>query len=66
MAMMPKPIRCTNCGKIAERASILPLCNECAKGLEDYEEQLIKSLIDIHINIEKPAAKSPETGFLKL
>jgi hypothetical protein len=64
--MMPKPIRCTNCGKIAERASILPLCSDCAKGLEDYEEQIIRSLIDIHISIEKPQPKSAADGFFKL
>jgi hypothetical protein len=64
--MMPKAIRCTNCGKIAERVSILPLCGDCAKGLEDYEQQIIKSLIDIHINIEKPAPKSPDESFLRM
>jgi hypothetical protein len=56
--MNNKPIKCANCGKISTRGSILPLCDDCAKGLEDYEQQIIKSLVDIHINIDK-ARKPP-------
>jgi hypothetical protein len=63
--MSTKPIKCTNCGKISQRGSILPLCNECAKGLEDYERQIIDSLVDIHINIDK-TPKTVADGFLKM
>lgn len=58
-------IKCTNCGKITNRGSVLPLCDECAKGLEDYERQIIDSLVDIHINIDK-APKTAADGFLKM
>lgn len=64
--MSTKPIKCTNCGKISSRGSILPLCDECIKGLEDYERQIINSLVDIHINIDKPQPKIAADGFLKM
>jgi hypothetical protein len=66
VSMITKPIKCTNCGKIAEQTSILPLCGDCASGLKDYEEQLMKSIIDVHINIDKSQPKIPADNFLKL
>lgn len=51
--MKDKIIKCTNCGKIANREHLLPLCNDCFEGLEDYEEFLEKSLNHIEIAIYK-------------
>jgi hypothetical protein len=64
--MIANPIKCANCGKIAEQKSVLPLCVDCANGVKDYEEQIIKSIIDIHINIDKTQPKVAADNFLKL
>lgn len=64
--MGTKVIKCTNCGKLTSRGSILPLCDECIKGLEDYEQEIINSLVDIHINIDKPQPKTAVDGFFKI
>jgi hypothetical protein len=51
-------VRCTNCGKISRREHILPLCNDCFIGLEDYEEFLIKATNDVEIAVSrKPVRK---------
>jgi len=46
-------IKCTNCGTITTREHLLPLCNDCFDGLEDYEEFLEKSLNHIELAIYK-------------
>ena len=38
---------------IFQREHLLPLCDECFKGMEDYEGFVEKSLNNIHINIDK-------------
>ncbi|MCP4583142.1 MAG: hypothetical protein GY839_16160 [candidate division Zixibacteria bacterium] len=46
-------LKCTNCGKISPRDHILPLCDECFIGLEDYEDFVAKSNIDVEITIDR-------------
>jgi hypothetical protein len=57
-------VKCTNCGSIAPRDHILPLCGECFKGLEDYEEFLAKSADNIELSIDHKPIKVDE--FLRL
>ncbi len=51
--MKDKIVKCTNCGTITKREHLLPLCNDCFEGLEDYEEFLEKSSNHIEISIYK-------------
>ena len=57
-------ITCTNCGKISPRVHILPLCDSCFAGLEDYEDFLAKSDFDSEIIIDKTPVKPDD--FLRL
>lgn len=54
--MSPDIIKCTNCGKINKREHLLPLCNNCYRGLEDYESFIAKTINDVHITIAKKPA----------
>ncbi len=51
--MLDKVVKCTNCGLISQRDHLLPLCDGCFKGLEDYEDFVAKSRSDVRINIDK-------------
>ena len=51
--MLDKVVKCTNCGLISHRDHLLPLCDDCFKGLEDYEDFVAKSTSDVRINIDK-------------
>jgi len=57
-------VRCTNCGKYSERRHILPLCNDCFKGLEDYEEFLARAATDAQIAIDRRL--QPAGDFLRV
>ena len=57
-------VRCTNCGKVAERRHILPLCNDCFRGLEDYEEFLARAANDAEVGIDKRL--QPTGDFLRV
>jgi hypothetical protein len=59
-----KIVRCTNCGQISIREHILPLCRDCFIGLEDYEDFLARSAIDIEIAVDKKPVKTD--NFLKI
>jgi len=61
---LDKIVKCTNCGKISPREHILPLCGDCFTGLEDYEDFLAHSAVDIEISVEKRLVKTD--NFLKL
>jgi hypothetical protein len=63
---MSKAIKCSNCGKITQRISVLPLCENCLIGLEDYESKYSESLIDVQIKLEKTAPKTGPDNFLKI
>jgi len=51
--MQENIVKCTNCGKISPRDHILPLCENCFTGLEDYEDFIARSCIDAEITIDK-------------
>lgn len=57
-------VKCTNCGSIARREHLLPLCNECFVGLEDYEKFLLKSANYVELSILNRPTKVD--GFLRL
>jgi len=57
-------VKCTNCGKISAREHILPLCGDCFIGLEDYEEFLARSTVDIEIAVDKKLVRTD--NFLRL
>jgi NMD protein affecting ribosome stability and mRNA decay len=61
---LDKIVKCTNCGKISAREHILPLCQDCFVGLEDYERFLANSAIDIELAVDKKLVKAD--NFLKL
>jgi len=48
-----KIIKCTNCGKIENRNHVLPLCDNCFEGLQDYESFIANLTDDVEINIVK-------------
>jgi hypothetical protein len=50
-------IKCTNCGAITRQEHMLPLCDDCFKGLEDYENFIARSLLDCQINIDRVPRK---------
>jgi hypothetical protein len=51
--MREQIVKCTNCGKISPRHHILPLCESCFIGLEDYEDFLAKTAQNVEIGIIK-------------
>ncbi len=62
--MLSKIVRCSNCGKISESNHILPVCNDCFKGLEDYESFLAKFLNNVEIVIDK--TRQRQDDFLRV
>ncbi|MCD6161411.1 MAG: hypothetical protein J7K40_03235 [candidate division Zixibacteria bacterium] len=56
--MSAEIIKCTNCGKLNVREHLLPLCNDCHRGLEDYENFIAKIINDVYITIDKKIVKT--------
>lgn len=55
--MQDSVVKCTNCGKLSPREHILPLCNGCFTGLEDYEKFLAKATDNVEIAIDRQPVK---------
>jgi hypothetical protein len=59
-------VKCSNCGKISQRKSVLPLCPKCLEGVRDYEAYCLDSTKDVEINIKKEPPISRHDDFLKI
>jgi hypothetical protein len=59
-------VKCSNCGKISERKSVLPLCPKCLEGLKDYEDFCRESTKDVEINLKKKPPNFGQDDFLKI
>jgi hypothetical protein len=62
--MIEQVVKCTNCGQIGNRNHILPLCDSCFAGLEDYEDFISGALNNIHVHVEKSRQKTSD--FLRI
>ncbi|OQX92382.1 MAG: hypothetical protein B6D58_03275 [candidate division Zixibacteria bacterium 4484_95] len=64
--MPSKIIKCSNCGKIGKRVSILPLCEKCFKKVKNYESFYSKSQDCVQIGLDENMNAQPDDDFMRV